>query len=363
MAPEEDGRAYSEERRNGGPGCSVGGAGLGVGTGNGRCGIPGAALGRRRTAQHRIDLRERRVRPVVCGLVRLAGVPVHDGRGDQPVGRSAEPVRFHRCLVPGGQHQGEGRLVQPRLHTAVEPGSHGPMDELLRRRPRSLQRGIRLRQHWRPGPQYSLRRPAGGGLDVPHIWCRILRTLHDGRRGRGARCRLRSVRQRSGTGPPGDDLEHLGPDRTPVVVRVLGRQPVRARRQGVPRDRRTDLVGPHADAGGQSGLDERRYRPPDGLRRAGEWSHRRIHHDPGLVLRNGKPGSAGGGRGRPADQPHRRCGAQRQRRHHPLRFAEHRGGEARSVGDAPVSVRLWASRADPGPRGQVPCCCRPVRGE
>ena len=105
-----------------------------------------------------------------------------------------------------------------------------------------------------------------------------------------------------------------------------------------PRDRRTDLVGPHPDTGDGSGLHGRGHRSFDHLRRAGGWPYRRIHHDPGLLLRNREPGPTSGGGGRPAVQPDGRRGARGQRGLHPLRAAEQRGSRSRSVGDAPVSL-------------------------
>ena len=201
---------------------------------------------------------------------------------------------------------------------------------------------------------YDDRPPAADG--VPQVRRRILRPCCGGRRRRSERCRcsLRSATTRCSCTRSRSRTLH--PNRTPVVVRVLGRQPVCARRQGVPGIRRPDLVGPHPDLQTTQDPTDGDTRSHVDLRRGQVGGqYQRVHHDPGLVLRYGRPISASGRRRRSTVQPRgpaRFPTAAREPPSSHCRAPRYSAPVGRSRSGTCTAMRIPS--ADRGPGGQVP---------
>ena len=271
----------------------------------------------------RLHLRERALREMGRRPVRPPRLPLHGRPAERPGGAPGGAGRRHRRLEPGRQRPRQGGRLQPGLHRAVEPGPPGPVDQPVGSRQPARGWRVRLPERRRPGDQHPLRRPAEGGGHGPDVRGRLLQPLRDDAGHFGQRAGLRAVRERPGPRPRRDAHQHVDARRERLVVRVLGREPLRPGQPPVPGHYRADVERRRAHALGGPAAPRRGRRAPVHLPRPDQGGHHVVHDHAVRLLRERQRGRAG----RPSptdrlDDAPRFGGPERHRGHHALRAPE-----------------------------------------
>ena len=154
-------------------------------------------------------------------------LPLQRRRADRPQRQAARAGRRDPGPAPGRQRPHDGQRLQRRLRPVLEPGPPVAVGEPLPARKPALRRRLRLPEGRRQGAQHAVRGPPEGDDVRARLRRRLLPQARGGQRRRGHTDHAGAVRRRPAADRRGhhQKYDRFADDR--VVVRVLGRQPLR----------------------------------------------------------------------------------------------------------------------------------------